>query len=222
MDPAPFLRQLEELPERGCRRLILLGDIFQIWIADPRFEIPLVARTLEGVDRLRERGVEVDYIEGNRDFFVAEGGYAGRFDRVGLEMSAEVDELRILALHGDGIDASDRQYALWRRVSKSPPVRWAIRSLPPRVAAGLASRIEKRLARTNFRHRMRIPEEVIREVARERLVEAGADLLLLGHFHEDRRWTVDSGEVRIVEAWFHRHHVAWWGDGDPPTTVDSP
>ncbi|MCL4839940.1 MAG: hypothetical protein KJ058_18465, partial [Thermoanaerobaculia bacterium] len=71
---------------------------------------------------------------------------------------------------------------------------------------------ERALARTNFRHRLRIPEEAILEYGARRLAE-GHDLLLLGHFHEERRWRLPEGEIWLLEAWFRSRRVEWLGDG---------
>jgi hypothetical protein len=67
---------------------------------------------------------------------------------------------------------------------------------------------ERRLSDTNFKHKSRIPEEAIRAYAERRLAE-GHDVLLLGHFHEERRWQVRGGEVHLYEAWFRSRRVEW-------------
>ena len=38
-----------------------------------------------------------------------------------------------------------------------------------------------------------------------------ADVLLLGHFHEERTWPVGNGEVRLLEAWFKSRRVERFG-----------
>jgi hypothetical protein len=69
---------------------------------------------------------------------------------------------------------------------------------------------ERKLTGTNFKHKVRIPEEAIRRYGVRRLAE-GHDVLLLGHFHEARRWAVRGGEVRLLEAWFRSRRVEWVG-----------
>jgi hypothetical protein len=36
--------------------------------------------------------------------------------------------------------------------------------------------------------------------------------MVLGHFHEERRWRVAGGEVWLLEAWFSSRRVEWLGD----------
>jgi UDP-2,3-diacylglucosamine pyrophosphatase LpxH len=118
--------------------------------------------------------------------------------------------VRYLAVHGDGLDDKDVQYRLWRRATKSPPVRLAMRFLPARLARRLVDSTERKLAQTNFKHRVAIPTAAIERFAARRL-RAGHDVLLLGHFHEGRRWPVPGGEVRLLPAWFQTRQVEWIG-----------
>ncbi len=204
----PLVEQIDALADAGCRRLVLLGDLFQVWVAHPAYETDDVRRLLAAIDRLRESGVRVDYIEGNRDFFVARSGYASHFDSVGTEISFEAGDRSYLVVHGDGLNDRDRQYLFWRWLSKSAPVRWMMFHLPRALARRLVHRTEERLADTNFKHKQRIPEEAICRYAERRFRE-GHDRLLLGHFHEPRRWDVDGGVVRLLDAWFRSREIEW-------------
>lgn len=202
--------QLRTLPEAGCTRLVLLGDLCHVWVALPRFETPQARALLAAVRELRRQGLRVDYVEGNRDFFVARGPYAAEFDHVGQEVGFEEGGRRFLAVHGDGIDDRDWRYRTWRRLSKSAPSRAGMRLLPAALARRLVAGTEARLARSNFKHKQRMPEEVIRAYGRRRLAE-GHDVLLLGHFHEAGRWEVAGGEVRVFDAWFRSRRIEWPG-----------
>ena len=42
--PAPLIRQLEELGDGPCRRLILLGDLFHVWVGDRRYQTPEIRK----------------------------------------------------------------------------------------------------------------------------------------------------------------------------------
>lgn len=205
-DAGPLVSQLDALAESGCHRLVMLGDIFHVWVALRSFESPDVVLVTAAVERLRSAGVEVEYVEGNRDFFVGRGPYAAGFDRVVLETSFEAGGRRFLAVHGDGLDDGDWRYRFWRWLSKSWPVRWTVRSIPAPLARRWVAATEARLSRTNFKHKSRIPEAVVRRYAERRLAE-GYDVLLLGHFHEPHRWTVAGGEVWLLDAWFRSRRV---------------
>lgn len=204
--PGPLVEQLLALPGKGVERVVLLGDLCQVWVGYPQYETPEVSALLAAVAELRGRGVRVDYIEGNRDFFLAEGVYRSRFDFIGAEVAFESGGVRYLAAHGDGLNDRDRQYLAWRWLSKSPPVRGVVRHLPKRIVAPLVHGTERRLSGTNFKHKERVPEAAIRRYAERRLAE-GHDVVLLGHFHEAHAWRVAGGEVRLLDAWFRSRRV---------------
>jgi UDP-2,3-diacylglucosamine hydrolase len=207
-EAAPLVEQLRVLPARGCRRLLLLGDLFQAWVGFPQFEPAGLAELLAAVSALRAGGIRVDYVEGNRDFFLAGSPYATFFDFVGEEIAFTAAGRRYLAVHGDGLDDDDWQYRRWRRATKSLPVRLLMRTLPARLARRLVDSTERKLAQTNFKHRVAIPTTAIERFATRRLAE-GHDGLLLGHFHDERRWSVAGGEVWLLPAWFHTRRVEW-------------
>ena len=209
-EAGPLAEQLAPLSHQGVGRLILLGDIFQAWVGFRQYETASVRRILEAVAALRAAGVRVDYIEGNRDFFLADGPYAEAFDFVGLETTFEVAGERFLCVHGDGLNDRDRQYLAWRWLSKSWPVEQAIRRLPRGVVGRFIDSTERKLSNTNFRHKAVVPEEAIRRYGERRLAE-GHDVLLLGHFHEPRLFLVAGGEVRLLDAWFRGRKVELFG-----------
>jgi UDP-2,3-diacylglucosamine hydrolase len=208
---APLAGQLRALPGLGCDRLLLLGDLFQVWVGDRRYETEDVRVVVGALRELRRAGVWVGYVEGNRDFFLDGSVYADAFDELATEIALECDGRRVLAVHGDGLNERDRRYRFWRWLSKSSPSRLLFRRLPGPVARFLVGGTERRLARTNFRHKQRIPDEVIRRYAQARLRE-GYDLVLLGHFHEERLYRLEGGEARILPAWYERPEVLWLGD----------
>jgi len=205
-----LVEQLRALPDQGCEHLVLLGDLFHVWVGDPRYETPEIAAVVEALHELEDRGLPVDYIEGNRDFFLDRGPYADAFRSVVRELTFEAGGKRYLVVHGDGLDRRDWQYHLWRKISKSAPARFLLTHAPRRFAQKIALTAERRLSSTNRRHKREIPEVVIRRYAEERL-GAEHDTLLLGHFHEERRWQVEGGDVWLLDAWFRSRRVEWVG-----------
>lgn len=205
---AALIEQLRRLPEQGCRRLVLLGDLFQIWIGDRRYETPDIFQVVAALADLRRAGIRVDYIEGNRDFFLAGSPYDHAFDTVGGEVAFEAGGTRYLAVHGDGLDRRDRKYRFWRAVSKSRPSRFVICRVPRRFAQRFVFGTERTLSATNQEYKRHIPMEVLRDYGCRRLAE-GHDVLLLGHFHEPRVLVLPEGEVRLLDAWYHRREIVW-------------
>jgi UDP-2,3-diacylglucosamine pyrophosphatase LpxH len=206
----PLLAQLVEIAERRPERLVLLGDLFQVWVGYPQYETAEIRRLLQAVGVVRATGVPVHYIEGNRDFFLADGAARAAFDSIGTERAFTTGGVRYLAVHGDGLNDRDRQYLAWRWLSKSALSRAVIRRLPARAVGRFVASTERKLTGTNFKHKIRVPEEAIRRYGERRLAE-GHDVLLLGHFHQARTWRVAGGEIRLLEAWFTSRRVEWVG-----------
>src|SRR3954469_9525679 len=146
----PLVEQLRALPGRGCRRLILMGDLFQAWVGFPSFETADIAAVVAALRDLRRLGIEIDYVEGNRDFFLARSPYADAFDAVVLETAFTVAGIRYLAVHGDGLNDRDWKYRFWRRLSKSRRVELAVRHPPRRLAHRMVHSTEERLSKTNW------------------------------------------------------------------------
>jgi UDP-2,3-diacylglucosamine pyrophosphatase LpxH len=204
----PLVAELAALPAAGCRRLVVMGDLFEAWVGHQHFETADVAAIVAALRGLRRRGLRIDYVEGNRDFFLAGSPYADAFDEVSDEIAFEDGGTRYLAVHGDGLVEDDWKYRFWRRLSKSGASRLLAGRIPGPLARRLVTATERLLSRTNFKHRRRLPEAAIRRYAERRLAE-GHDVLLLGHFHVARSWPLPGGEVRLLEAWFKTRRVEW-------------
>jgi UDP-2,3-diacylglucosamine hydrolase len=206
----PLVEQLDRLEPDRCERVVLLGDLFQVWVGNERFETPDIRAVMDCLCRVRDAGIALHYIEGNRDFFIGGSTYAEIFDSVGSELEFETGGRHYLAVHGDGINVKDYLYRFWRRLSKNRLSRWAMNHLPRGLASRLISGFEEELSKTNFKHKRRMPEDVIVDYARRRLGETRSSLLL-GHFHEPFRRSVNQGEVIVFDAWFRSRRLEWIG-----------
>jgi UDP-2,3-diacylglucosamine hydrolase len=219
-DVEAFVAFLDGEPAAG--HLVLLGDLFDLWIGAPRLQTPAHLRVLEALRRRRTRGARLWYVEGNRDYFLGRAFCPDPFERVAVEaLELDIGGARARFEHGDRINTADRGYQRWRRFSRSAPVRGAFAALPARVAARLSAWLERRMRATNLPHRAHFPEDLCRARA-TRVFEAGFDRFFLGHFHRGWDWRARSGErscrAVVVPAW-QEGRCAWvW---DPRAGVDA-
>jgi len=141
----------------------------------------------------------VTYVEGNRDFFLR-GSYVERYFQKIVEEETFVEGgRRFLATHGDLLNERDLPYRFWRALSKNSISRLVAHVIPRDFGNRLVWKTEARLYKSNFKHKMRLPVEMIRKFAEKRFRE-GNQVLLLGHFH--RAWSEDlpAGRVEILPA----------------------
>jgi UDP-2,3-diacylglucosamine hydrolase len=199
-----FLGFLESLPA-GTVALYLLGDLFDLWVGSPAFISTAHRRVIVALRRLRAGGVRLVYVEGNRDYHLRRAYLGDPFDEL-AESHVEVPfgPRRLHLAHGDQVNRRDRPYRLWRRLAKGPLLLGVFGLLPPGLAGSLASGIERRMARTNLRHRIRFPEEDCRLYALA-CRKQGCDTVVLGHFHQPMRRSFGEGagrvELFVLPAW---------------------
>lgn len=186
-------------------RLVLLGDLFNLWIGDRDLEQPHQKAVIAALADLRRRGVVVRYMEGNRDYRIG-AAYAGTaFDDVVAGEVVERHGGRSLALaHGDLVNVADRNYRAWRAFSRSAPVWGLFQLLPRRRRFRVAESLERRLRGTNVAMKSAFPERAVRDWAARRLA-AGHDVVVLGHFHDEFDRAADPpsapGRIVVVPLW---------------------
>jgi UDP-2,3-diacylglucosamine hydrolase len=214
-----FLRFLEQVgPTLGT--LYHLGDLFNVWFGEPKFLMPHQVRVLDGLTRLASRGVTVKFVEGNRDFSVSRHHLGRPFADVSPGRLVETFAgRRVLAEHGDEVNIADRQYRLWKAVSKSAPVYGAFRLLPGAWGVRAGEALERRLSGTNLRHKSYFPEEPCRAWAAD-LLGRVCDTIVLGHFHEERRIDLPAGSIYVLPTWRGHHRYLLFDSPGPPRFVD--
>lgn len=178
-----MLHRLEDFEED----LVFLGDIFDLWIALPRYEADLHRRFLRWCEAERRRR-SIGFVEGNHEFFVA------RECRRYFSWCTEGDYLRsedgTLFCHGDRINRMDRQYLHFRKLAKNRLTRLLLMGLlpGPRVTALLKVKMKA----TNPEFRKGLPRDEIAAFA-EAGFRNGIRRVFAGHFHREYRYCNDRG-----------------------------
>lgn len=111
--------------------LFLVGDIFDLWIADRDYFVETYDSVIRRVRSLRKNGVEVYYFEGNHDldlkiFWTEQVGVKvfdgpAYFDLLGKTVRVE---------HGDEMDPEDKGYLFLRWLLRTDPVKGLGRHMP--------------------------------------------------------------------------------------------
>ena len=214
-----FVRFLDGLPG-DIGALAILGDLFAVWIGSPDLQRPHHHQVTGALERLRARGCSLVYIEGNHDFFLERIDGGRLFDRLAPDsMELTVSGRRVHLAHGDLVNSRDRQYLAWRRVSKNRLFYSSFSLLPARARLAIADRLEDRLAKTNVAFRRGFPISECEAYARRRFAR-GDEVLVFGHFHEERRIDYRVGEGRgsvfVLPAWRAGHRYLRIDPGAEP------
>lgn len=203
-----------EVRVRRAAEATILGDLFRTLVGYPRFWDDTIRAGLELLAELRAAGTRVVLVEGNRDFFLEEPYLDPYRDASGAAHSFSAGGRRFLLEHGDLVNRQDRLYRFWRFVSKSPAARWGARVAPAALARQAVTRTERRLARTNFAYRRRLPASDLERQALRHFA-SGVDTVLWGHFHRGWRFEFDGHQAVCLPAWAETGTVAWVGtDGE--------
>lgn len=180
--------------------LLLLGDIFEVWIGDDlldapdSFEGPIVADLRHASERLA-----IAFQHGNRDFLVG-AGFAERAgcqllpDPVALELGGQ----RLLLMHGDALCLDDEKYQTFRREVRSPAWAEAFLARPLSQREAIAAQMR---AASEARKQQGAAEsygDLDRAAMVAALTTAGTTQLVHGHTHRPTSETLAEGLQRWV------------------------
>lgn len=210
--PEAFVRWLGAIGTPA--QLIVLGDLFDVWVGPAQAQLPGAPSVLDAFARLTEQGTEILVVHGNRDFLLDETFERRTGARIVPDGFVGVcGGERILFVHGDELCTLDTNYLRLRAVVRSRPVAW----LAPRIPLPVAVRIAKRLRRASTRALTVKPvEEKSMQLAAAETVaeEARADLVVCGHAHEYRVRELGSGSRwMVLDAFGGERDVLRVGDG---------
>lgn len=200
-DEAGIVAWVERLKALRPRALYLNGDVFHYFIGHRNFVTRSVEAFFAALRGLRDSGVAVHYVEGNRDFFL-EGSLAETaVTEISLRQDIRAGDKRYLVIHGDMINDRDHMYRFWRWLSKNPLMKLGVMLIPKRIAKSIVDEMERKLAKTNFKHRYRIPTDIMERYGRARAAE-GYDAVVFGHFHKKLEIPAGEATVYVLPAWF--------------------
>ena len=197
----PILAWLDRLAAAKPRALYLNGDLFHYLIAHPKFYTPSVEKVFAKFRQVRDGGVAIHYVEGNRDFFL-KGSFAEQsVTDVGLQYEFTAGARRYLIVHGDMINDRDWPYRFWRFASKNAISRLGLELIPKRTAKKFVDSVEARLASSNFKHKSRLPLELMESYGKKRGGDGYSDVVF-GHFHQKLVLPTPGSTITILPPWY--------------------
>ena len=198
---ALFFKMLESL-ERNRQDLIFLGDIFDLWVALPRYEENIHRDFITWCRRQKSLRT-IGYMEGNHEYYLANERAS---DFTWCSMNAWWQDANgALFVHGDRINRKDKNYLAFRKLAKNKISKFIICRLPfgPKITLSLKQGLKK----TNARFRMQLPKAEVEDFAQARFSE-GVNVIFMGHFHQQYLYrNQDAKELHVLPDWFSTQKV---------------
>lgn len=186
------LQLLFQKVESDASRLIILGDLFDFWF-EYRHTIPkgyhwILSRLFE----LRSKGIQIDYISGNHDFWM------GDFFQTELGITVhrdlfdtDIDGMRVHLIHGDGLAKSDWGYRILKRILRNKFNIWLYRKLPSDWAYNLALKVSRKSRKhTSTRDKLFVAEYEAYAMGKLR---EGFAAVFVAHLHQPIQVDSESG-----------------------------
>lgn len=196
------------------RTLYLLGDIFEFWVGYRSVVFSSYVPLLEALRRLRRRGVEIVYVEGNHDF------HLGPYFKKELSCrilpdggSITIDGLKVYIGHGDLVDQEDKSYRLLRRFLRSPLLKFLMAIAPPDLTWAISQWGSRRSKeRRSGTPRPHLPEQALHRHAQGLFAE-GHQAVITGHFHTPLFESSTQGTLIALGDWITQYSYAIYEDG---------
>ena len=196
--PRTFAAWRDHLLGTPADAVLMLGDLFEVWVGDDARRDPFEAQCL-AVLQAASRQRALAFLPGNRDFLVGDALLA----EAGVQRLADPTVLlafgqRLLLTHGDALCLSDTAYQHFR--ARVRGAHWQ--------AAFLALSLDERhrqaraMRDASSMHQAALPAEqwsdVDDDAAADWLAQAGARVMVHGHTHRPALHALPGGGCRHV------------------------
>lgn len=216
-----FLNMLKRLKGyQDLTHLFLVGDIFDLWIANHHYFINRYSHVINELRRLQMEGVEIHYFEGNHDLYLKSFWSKSLGFKVheGPE-TFKLGKFTVRVEHGDQSDPEDKGYKFLRWFLRTPVMRFIAHSLPGAVVAWIgewaSEKSRKYTSEIKTVSDTKAIEKLRAHAQRERSRE-NFDILINGHVHvrDDFQFEADGRSVRAVNlgSWFDRPEYFFLSD----------
>lgn len=207
---ALFERYLAGAEVRGADALYILGDLVEAWIGDDD-DAELPARIAAATRAVRDAGVPVYFMAGNRDFLL--GPAFAECAGLTLLDDGTVHDIhgrRTLLMHGDVLCTDDLAYQAVRRQVRTPEWQAQILAMPLEARRAFAAK-----ARADSKAHTGSTMESIMDVNADAVAgamrEAGVTRLIHGHTHRPAVHSFDldgkTAERIVLGDWYEHGSV---------------
>ena len=207
---ALFERYLADEEVRHADALYILGDLVEAWIGDDD-DAALPARIAAATRAVRDAGVPVYFMVGNRDFLLGED--FARHAGLTLLDDGTVHELYgrpTLLMHGDVLCTDDLAYQTVRKQVRTPEWKAHILSMPLEARRAFAAKARAD-SKAHTGNTMESIMDVNADAVADTMRRAGVTRLIHGHTHRPaiHRFDLDGqpAERIVLGDWYEQGSV---------------
>ena len=211
-----FASFLASLPTETSK-VFLLGDIFDFWYEYKDVVPRRFTRTLGAIAALADRGVEVNFMNGNHDIWT----YSYLQQDLGVKIYAqpwivEIEGVRFCLGHGDGLWDKSASYSFLQRVFKCRFLQVLFSGVHPRWAFLLGHGWSRHNRLTRFKNQdEKSQKEYLQKIIdgssawaadfqKKQAPDKKIDHFIFGHYHTSFTEEVEGGgDVSILGEWIH-------------------
>jgi UDP-2,3-diacylglucosamine hydrolase len=167
---------------RHADALYILGDLVEAWIGDDD-DAELPARIAAATRAVRDAGVPVYFMVGNRDFLLGQA-FAARAGLTLLDDGTvhDIHGRRTLLMHGDVLCTDDIAYQAVRRQVRTPEWQAQILAMPLQARRAFAAKARED-SKAHTGNTMESIMDVNADAVAETMRKAGVTRLIHGHTH---------------------------------------
>lgn len=209
-----FLKVLREKPQ-AQDVVVLAGDVFDFWVGNRSIFINEFAEFLKVLNGLKQKQVQVYYIEGNHDFHL-KSALRNYLQLEHRSIHFTQAGKKFFVSHGDLVNWRDIGYLLLRFLFRSPLIRFLVQIAP----ASLLYFIGTTLSQKSRQYHPRIREGTrlnFRNYAVTK-IEQGFDFVAMGHCHDLDQMSFKVGDRTgsYANVGYPRVHKSYlfWKEGD--------
>lgn len=170
-----FCHFIEEIAPTADR-LYILGDLFDYWAGDD-IETPLTKKIAERLQTLSQKGTEIFFIPGNRDFSL--GHHYAKSAGMTLVGEAFILDDEILLIHGDELCIDDISYQRYKKWIRNPLILSLLKKLPKSYRLKLVHKIKDKSQQSTTRKIADVNEAYVDRFFKVKKVQT----IIHGHTH---------------------------------------
>jgi UDP-2,3-diacylglucosamine hydrolase len=201
-----LLAFLAHVGEHG-EELFIVGDLFDYWYEYASVIPRGYHHVLSALGKLTENGIKVHYIAGNhdfwlRDFFPKELSIPVYKEPFGIERYGK----KIFLHHGDGLALNDTGYRILKKILRNPVSIFLYSLVHPDWTAPIAHGSSRKSREYTGSKDYGETDGMI--LFATRMIDAGYDIVMMGHRHQPLDKTIGTGRYINLGDWMSHNTYA--------------